>query len=107
MAEANNANSGSTSVRLKRPNEPNSFGDLNPDQAITEKKSWDEFSKNKKKTEAYQTKTVKSDYRKKYKPTKYEQETDAMFAGTGKKRQNKKKKKVLLQTAVHYGSKKT
>merc|ERR1719410_2375375 len=94
----------------RRPNEPDNFAGLNPDDTPKEKKSWDEFIKNKKKTEAYSTKTVKSDYRKKYKPNKYEKETDAMFAGSGnkRKRKNKKKKqKVLLQTAVHYGQKKS
>lgn len=96
----------------KRPrNEPNSFGDLSGmGEANKPKQSWDEFNKGKKKTEAYAVKSVKSDYRKKYKPNAYEKETDAMFAGTGKKRrrnkQKKKKKKVLLQTAVHYNEEK-
>merc|ERR1712129_450071 len=92
-------------------NEPNSFGDLNEMEGANKpKQSWDEFNKNKKKAEVYQVKSVKSDYRKKYKPNAYEKETDAMFAGTTKKRarnkQKKKKKKVLLQTAVHYNEEK-
>merc|ERR1719410_449147 len=81
----------------RRPNEPDNFAGLNPDDTPKEKKSWDEFIKNKKKTEAYSTKTVKSDYRKKYKPNKYEKETDAMFAGTGNKRKRKKNKKCYYK----------
>lgn len=93
-------------------NEPNSFGDLNEmEEANKPKQSWDEFNKNKKKAEVYKVKSVKSDYRKKYKPNAYEKETDAMFAGSGKgkrarNKQKKKKKKVLLQTAVHYNEEK-
>jgi len=99
-----NANNASSNNRRK---EPDSFGDLNDTEVSKPKQSWDEFNKKKgkKKAEVYSKKTVRSDYRKKYKPNKYEQETDAMFAGSSNKRnkkRKKKKKKVLLQTAVHY-----
>merc|ERR1712228_105039 len=106
---ANTANDSSSKDRRRK--EPESFGDLNPEQNIAEKKSWDEFTKERKtKTQVYSTKTVKSDMKRKYKPNAYEKESDIMFAGTGGKKKKgkkkKKKKKVLLQTAVHYGSKK-
>jgi len=99
-----NANDANSKPKRK---EPDSFGDLNDSEASKPKQSWDEFNKakGKKKAEVYSKKTVRSDYRKKYKPNKYEQETDAMFAGSSNKRnkkRKKKKKKVLLQTAVHY-----
>uniref|UniRef100_A0A7S0TG18 Hyaluronan/mRNA-binding protein domain-containing protein n=1 Tax=Elphidium margaritaceum TaxID=933848 RepID=A0A7S0TG18_9EUKA len=87
---------------------PDSLGALNVMEDMTDKQSWDDFKKGKKKAQIYNIKSVQSDYKKKYKANKHEAETDALFAGTsgkkGGKNKKKKKKKVLLQTEVYYQS---
>ena len=56
--------------------------------------------------------TIKSDYKKVYKPKQYEKETDALMAGTGspknkKKKKKKKKEKELIIFDYNFSNKST
>ena len=69
--------------------------DLNPKQSQKELTSWDDYQKQKGKTKptqykdnSAQMKKIKREhaFKKKYKPNKFERETDKLFAGENKKK---------------------
>jgi len=99
-----NNNDSNSNRRRKRGKEPDSFAALNPDESAQPKQTWDEYKKkNQKKTpsKVYNKTTVKSDYRKKYKPNKHEQETDALFSGSSNKKTNRNKRKKKEKKSIN------